>query len=126
MQSGAGPTFTPALAGQEITHVSKVTAEPKRRIGLLIWLIVSQLLVIASLWLWVVVAGLSVMAFDSGDSRVAWAIVISVWAYPLFPLIMAISAWVAFALRKNRLAAVLSGLTFLPPTLLYLLIMFGP
>jgi hypothetical protein len=60
--------------------MTKVTAQPQGRIGLLIWLIVSQLLAIGSLWFWVVVAGLSVMAFDSGDSRVAWAIVIPVWA----------------------------------------------
>ena len=66
------------------------------------------------------------MAFDSGDSRVAWAIVIAAWAYPLFPSIMAISAWVAFALRKNRLAAVLTGLTFMPALLFYLLLWIGP
>ena len=100
--------------------MTEATAPPKRRTGLLIWLIVSQLLAIASLGFWLLVAGLSVMAFDSGDSRVAWAIVLTVWAYPLFPLIMAISAWVAFAFRKNRLAAVLTGLTFAPPVLLYL------
>ena len=106
--------------------MTQVTGQPKRRIGLLIWLIVSQLLAIGSLWFWVVVAGLSVMAFDSGSSDLAWAIVIAVWAYPLFPLIMAISAWVAFAFRKNRLAAVLTGLTFVPPVLLYLLMWIGP
>jgi hypothetical protein len=33
---------------------------------------------------------------------------------------MAIGAWGAFAFRKNRLAAVLTGLTFAPPVLLYL------
>ena len=66
------------------------------------------------------------MDFDSGPSSLAWTIVISVWAYPLFPLIMAISAWVAFAFRKNRLAAVLSGLTFMPPLLLALALRFGP
>ena len=101
-------------------------APPKRRTGLVIWMIVSQLMAIGSLWFWVLVAGLSVMAFDEGSSPVAWAIVITVWAYPLFPLIMAISAWVAFAFRKNRLAAVLSGLTFVPPALLYLLLAIGP
>jgi hypothetical protein len=100
--------------------MTEVAAPPKRRIGLLIWMIVSQLLAIGSLWFWLLVAGLSVMAFDSGDSRVAWTIVIAVWAYPLFPLLMAIGAWVAFAFRKNRLAAVLTGLTFAPPVLLYL------
>jgi uncharacterized BrkB/YihY/UPF0761 family membrane protein len=106
--------------------MTEVTAQPKRRTGLLIWLIVSQLLAIGSLWFWVVVAGLSVMAFDEGGSPEAWAIVLTVWAYPLFPLIMAISAWVAFAFRKNRLAAVLTGLTFVPPVLLYLLLLIGP
>jgi hypothetical protein len=100
--------------------MAKVTAQPKRRTGLLIWLIVSQLLAIASLLFWALVAGLSVMAFDEGASPIAWAIVIAVWAYPLFPLLMAIGAWVAFAFRKNRLAAVLTGLTFAPPVLLYL------
>ena len=34
--------------------------------------------------------------------------------------------WVAFAFRKNRLAAVLTGLTFVPPTLLALMLRFGP
>jgi hypothetical protein len=100
--------------------MTELAAPPKRRTGLLIWMIVSQLLAIGSLWIWVLVAGLSVMAFDSGDSPVAWAIVLTVWAYPLFPLLMAIGAWVAFAFRKNRLAAVLTGLTFAPPVLLYL------
>ena len=106
--------------------MTKDSAPPKRRTGLLIWMIVSQLLALGTLWFWLLVAGLSVMAFDSGDSRVAWTIVLTVWAYPLFPLTMAISAWVAFAFRKNRLAAVLSGLTFAPAGLLYLALRFGP
>ena len=106
--------------------MTELAAPPKRRTGLVIWMIVSQLLAIGSLSFWALVAGLSVMAFDEGSSPGAWAIVITVWAYPLFPLIMAISAWIAFAFRKNRLAAVLSGLTFVPPLLLYLLLAIGP
>ena len=106
--------------------MTEVTAQPKRRTGLLIWLIVSQLLAIASLRYWIVFAGLSVMAFDEGGSPLAWAIVIAAWAYPLFPLTMAISAWLAFALHKNRLAAVLTGLTFAPAWLIILLLMVGP
>jgi len=100
--------------------MTALAAPPKRRTGLLIWLIVSQLLAVGSLLIWALMAGLSVMAFDSGVSPEAWAIVIAVWAYPLFPLVMAIGAWVAFAFRKNRLAAVLSGLTFAPPILFYI------
>ena len=100
--------------------MTEAAAPPKRRTGLLIWMIVSQLLAVGSLVIWVFVAGMSVMAFDEGSSPVAWAIVLTVWAYPLFPLLLAIGAWVAFAFRKNRLAAVLTGLTFAPPVLLYL------
>ena len=103
--------------------MTELTAKPKRSIVTLIWLIVSQLMALVSLLFWVVVAGLSVMAFDTGQSPEAWALVLAVWAYPLFPLVMAIGAWIAFAFRKNRLAAILSGLSFLPPSLLYLAMM---
>jgi hypothetical protein len=105
--------------------MTELAAPPKRRTGLVIWMIVSQLLAIGSLLFWVLVAGLSVMAFDEGSSPVAWTIVLTVWAYPLFPLLMAIGAWIAFAFRKNRLAAVLSGVTFMPPLLLYLAMAIG-
>jgi uncharacterized BrkB/YihY/UPF0761 family membrane protein len=105
--------------------MTELTAKPKRSIVTLIWLIVSQLIALATLLFWVVVAGLSVMAFDEGQSPVAWVIVIAAWSYPLFPLVVAIGAWIAFAFRKNRLAAILSGLTFTPARLLYLVIRSG-
>jgi len=105
--------------------MTEPTEKPKRSIATLIWLIVSQLLALATLLFWVLVAGLSVMVFDEGSSPVAWAIVIAVWAYPLFPMALAVGAWIAFALRKNRLAAILSGLTFVPAGLLYLALRFG-
>jgi hypothetical protein len=103
-------------------EMTELAAPPKRRTGLLIWLIVSQLLAVGSLLIWALMAGLSVMAFDTGESPEAWAFVLAVWAYPLFPLLMAIGAWVAFAFHKNRLAAVLTGLTFAPPVLFYLFV----
>ena len=105
--------------------MTELAAKPKRSIVTLIWLIVSQLMASGSLWFWVVVAGLSVMAFDTGQSPEAWAFALAVWAYPLFPLVMAIGAWIAFAFRKNWLAAILSGLAFAPPVLLYLAIRIG-
>jgi len=104
--------------GETIEH----TASPKRRTGLLIWLIVSQLLAVGSLLIWLVVAGLSVMAFDQGQSDEAWAFVIVVWSYPVFPILMGISSWVAFAYRKNRLAAGLTGMSFVIPVLLYVFV----
>lgn len=93
---------------------------PKPRKALLIWMIVSQLLMLGSLVIWLLVAGLSVMAFDSGVTQEAWNFVIAVWLYPLFPIIMVIAAWIAYARRKNKLAAILSGLSFAPPILLYI------
>lgn len=103
-------------------EMAELAAPPKRRTGLLIWLIVSQLLAVGSLLIWVLMAGLSVMAFDSGQSAEAWSFVLVVWAYPIFPLLMAIGAWVAFAYRRNRLAAGLSGMTFVVPVLFYVFI----
>ena len=105
--------------------MTKPSAPPKRSIGTLIWLIVSQLIALASLLLWLVFAGLSVMAADSGDTESALKFMLTVWAYPLFPLVMAIGAWIAYAYRKYRLAAILSGLTFAPPAILLLIILVG-
>lgn len=99
------------------------TSQPiveKKRTGLIIWMIVSQILTVLSLGIWLLVAGLSVMAFDSGVSAEAWTFVIVVWSYPIVPLVLVIISWIAFARRRNRLAAVLSGLSFAPPILLYL------
>jgi hypothetical protein len=95
----------------------------KPRTGLLIWMIVSQILTVLSLVIWLFLAGISVMAFDSGVSTEAWTIVIAVWSYPIIPIVLVIAAWIAFARRKNILAAVLSGLSFAPPILLMLLVM---
>ena len=95
------------------------TPQPKRT-GLIIWMILSQLLALGSLVIWLLVAGLSVMAFDSGVSSEAWTFVIAVWSYPIIPLILIIIAWIAYAKRKNVLAGVLSGLSFTPPFLLYI------
>ena len=100
--------------------MSEQIVEQPRRTGLVIWMIVSQLLMLASLLIWLLVAGLSVMAFDSGVSAEAWTFVIVVWSYPIIPIVLVIAAWIAFARRRNKLAAILSGLSFAPPVLLYL------
>jgi hypothetical protein len=94
--------------------------QPQPRTGLLIWMIVSQVLTVLSLVIWLMMAGLSVMAFDSGVTAEAWTVVILVWSYPILPIVLVIGAWRAYAKRKNALAAVLSGLSFAPPILLFL------
>jgi len=98
------------------------TAHPPKRTGLLIWMIASQLLTVGSLLIWLTMAGLSVMAFDSGSTPEAWTFVIIVWSYPIIPLVLVIAAWIAYRRRKNAAAAILSGLSFAPPILCILLI----
>lgn len=99
--------------------------KPPSRRPILIWLIVSQLLAVASLFFWLVMAGLSVMAFDSGVTSEAWTFVIIVWSYPIWPIGFAIAAWIAYARKKDRLAGILTTLTFLPMLLLFLVMILG-
>ena len=99
--------------------MAELAVRPQPRKGLLIWMIVSQVLTAGSLLIWLLVAGLSVMAFDSGVTAEAWTFVILVWSYPIIPAVLVIAAWIAYARKKDRLAAVLSGLSFAPPFLLY-------
>jgi hypothetical protein len=106
-------------------NMTEPAPHTKPRTALLIWLILSQLLALGSLLIWLVVAGLSVMAFDAGVTAEAWTFVIVVWSYPLFPLVMIVGAWIAFAKQWNKTAAVLSGLSFAPPILLYLVMWIG-
>lgn len=87
---------------------------------ILIWLIVSQMLALASLIIWLLIAGLSVMAFDAGVTPEAWAFVLTVWAYPVWPVAFAIAAWIAYARKKDRLAGILTVFTFLPVLILML------
>lgn len=89
---------------------------------ILIWLIASQVLALLSLIFWLVVAGLSVMAFDSGVSAEAWTFVIAVWSYPIWPVAFAIAAWIAYARKKDRLAGVLTAFTFLPVLVLIIIL----
>lgn len=96
--------------------------QPASRKPILIWLVVSQALALASLVFWLLVAGFSVMAFDSGVSAEAWTFVIAVWSYPIWPLVFAISAWIAYARRRDRLAAMLTTLTFLPVLVLIVIL----
>lgn len=84
------------------------------RIGLRIWLVVSQLATVALFLPWFVAAMMSFMAFDAGVSTSAVVFVVAVWMYPLLPLVCIILAWVAFNKERNRLAAILSGVPLLP------------
>ena len=99
--------------------------KPAARRPILIWLIISQLLALASLVFWLLIAGLSVMAFDSGATPEAWTFVIVVWSYPIWPILFTIAAWIAYARKKDRLAGVFTTLTFLPMLVLLLIIVLS-
>jgi hypothetical protein len=99
--------------------------KPPSRRPVLIWLILSQALAVLSLFFWLLVAGLSVMAFDSGVTAQAWTFVTVVWSYPLWPIAFAVASWIAYARHRDRLSAVLTTLTFLPALLLFLVIVVG-
>jgi hypothetical protein len=92
--------------------------EPKpasrSRKPILIWLVASQILALLSLIFWLVIAGLSVMAFDSGVTTEAWTFVIAVWSYPIWPIGFTVAAWIAYARKRDKLAGVLTTFTFLP------------
>ena len=94
--------------------MSEHTASPQRRIGLLIWLIFSHLLAMGSLLFWSDFAAYTRNAFDYSMGWLDWAYVIAIWSYPLILLLLVAGAWIAFALRKNRLADALSKWTFAP------------
>jgi hypothetical protein len=97
---------------------------PSRK-PILIWLIISQVLAFASLFLWLVMAGLAVMAFDSGATPEAWTFVIAVWSYPIWPIVFAIAAWIAYKRKKDKLSGILTTFTFLPVLVLIVVIVVG-
>ena len=86
---------------------------PGRSRGALAWLIISQLIGLLTLIPWVAFAGLSFMAFDSGESLQAWMFVGVIWSWPLVPLVSGIIAWILYARRKTRAAVIVTSLPFL-------------
>jgi hypothetical protein len=94
----------------------------KSRKALLIWMIVSQALTVGTLVAWLGMAGLSFKSFDAGVTPQATTSVTVILAYPIFPLALVIAAWIAFARHKDRLAGILSGLSFSLPVVLYILL----
>jgi hypothetical protein len=74
------------------------------------WLVVSQGFTMISFLPWLVLAGLAVMAFDSGVSTEAVVFVGAVWSYPLLALGADVAAWVLFGLKKGKAALVVTSL----------------
>jgi hypothetical protein len=108
-----------------MTSISLPT--PPRSRGALIWLIVSQVLAALSLLPWLLIAGLSVMAFDAGFSTGAALFVGAIWAYPLLPLVCSVVAWVCYIKHRTRGAVIATSIPMLIvlPLLVYMLSMMA-
>ncbi len=126
----AGVKFIVLCALEKIHRSITLETKPASRTPLLIWLVASQLLALLSLVFWLFAAGLSTMAPASGMSQAARNIALLVWAYPIWPIAFTVAAWIAYTRKKDKLAAVLTTLTFLPVLILILTIVlsgaFGP
>ncbi|MCE1254789.1 MAG: hypothetical protein LWX83_14735 [Anaerolineae bacterium] len=107
----------------ETESLEKVKSSSGFRPGIIIWLIVSQGMSLLSLLPWLVIAGLSVMAFDSGVSTEAVLFVGFIWSYPFFVIGLAIAAWVLFVYKKIKAALIVTSLPLIPA--LALLIYIG-
>ena len=94
---------------------------PQKRKDLLLWLIIAQILMVASLVVWLFIAGISVMAFDSGPSTAAYIFVGGIWLYPLFPIACSIACWIFYAKKKVVPAVVSSILPFVVPVVFFVL-----
>ena len=86
---------------------------PVRRWPVLVWLILSQIFYLGLLIPWLFASMMSVMAFDAGVNFYNVVFVGSLWSYPLWPLIFSILAWVSYARRKDRLAAIFTAIPLL-------------
>ncbi len=97
------------------------TSPGRRSSGLLVWLVLTQLAGLLSLIPWSMMAGMSLMAFDSGDQAAAMKAVAWVWSYPILPLASAVAAWIFYANRRYRIALLVTSLPLLlaVPLLVY-------
>ncbi len=92
------------------------------------WLVLSQLLGLAALVPWLGVAGLSLMAFDSGPELKAgpWLLLLGIWLYPLLLLVGSALAWLAFRKGRRVLALVTTSIPLLIPLAFYFLLASRP
>jgi hypothetical protein len=74
------------------------------------WLIITQGLAALSLFPWLIMAGLSMLAFDSGYGLSAVLFIVLMWLYPLLPLGCAIWAWRLYRHGKVRGALITTSI----------------
>ena len=86
---------------------------PSRPRGVLIYLIVATIVFGLSLLPAALAVMMSPMAFDAGQSREAWTLVILVWAYPVLVIAGLLAAWILYSFKAYRTAVAVSLLPLL-------------
>jgi hypothetical protein len=84
-----------------------------------------QIVQLLSLIPWLLMAGLSFMAFDApGSDKMwqPWVFVALMWSYPLWLLGAGILSWVLFGFRRHVWAVVIGSIFTLLPVLGFLLV----
>ena len=93
--------------------MTETSNRSKSRIILLIWMVLSQLLMVATLFVWIFVIGATfIIATMAKTIPVYWIQAIIAGLYPVFSLSLAVGSWVAYSRYNNQVAAFLSGMTF--------------
>jgi hypothetical protein len=87
-----------------------------------IWLIITQILAVLSLFLWLIMAGLSLLAFDTGYKLLAMLFVAMSWLYPLLPIGCATLARWLYRHGKQRSSLIT---TSIPQVVVLPLVLYG-
>ncbi len=76
---------------------------------------------------WLMMALVSPMAFDSGDDRFAWTMIIGLWSYAPLALLCSLAGRVLWSKGRHRAAvlAVAIPLSIVAALVLAMLVMFG-
>lgn len=95
-----------AVSDPGMTIVADAPSSPRSRL-LLIGLIVGSLMAILAILPAFVMATMSVMVVASGTNPLIWTFLVFSFGLPIVTLLGPILAWIAFALRRERLSWVL-------------------
>ena len=108
-------------------HAGPGVAGGKRPRWPLVVVVALEIIQSVSLAPWLVMVGLSVMAFDApGSERLwgPWAFVLAVWSYPLWLIAAGVASWILIA-RGHRFAALAIAAALTIPSLLAVIILAG-
>jgi sterol desaturase/sphingolipid hydroxylase (fatty acid hydroxylase superfamily) len=101
------------------------TAQRSRRPAVLVLLTIASVVWIVSLAPAAAALLMSPMAFDSGESPEAWAMIWILLSYPVSVLVSLAGSWWAYARRRHRGALLFALLPLVPVAALFVLFAVG-